>query len=73
MLLGILHDNPNDIDVSDPVSDEFYNYFRATAKKNALIYEEIFATLPSNRVRRFSQVSQYTDAPKLKDTDPYKV
>jgi phospholipase D1/2 len=70
MMLGISSDNPNHIDINDPVSDEFYNYFRDTAKKNTLIFEEVFATLPSNRVRKFDQVSQYTEAPKLKDTDP---
>ncbi|CAF4403937.1 unnamed protein product, partial [Adineta steineri] len=70
MLLGIQFENPQNIDLSDPVSDEFYNYFRDLAKKNTLIYEEIFATLPSDRVRKFDQVGQYTEAPKLKDTDP---
>ncbi|CAF3424732.1 unnamed protein product [Rotaria socialis] len=70
MMLGIQFDNPNNINVNDPVSDEFYNYFRDVAKKNTLIYEEVFATLPSDRVRRFDQVALYTDAPKLKETDP---
>jgi len=70
LMLGIERDNSNNIDVTDPVSDTFYNYFRDTAKKNTLIYEEIFATLPSDRVRKFDQVSQYTEVPKLKDTDP---
>jgi len=72
-MLGIEHENPKRIDVADPISDEFYNYFRETAKKNALIYEEVFATLPSDRVRKFDQVSQYTEVPKLKDTDPLQV
>jgi hypothetical protein len=72
-MLGIQHENPNNIDISDPVSDEFYQYFRDTAKKNTLIYEEVFATLPSDRVRKFDQVSQYTEVPKLKDTDPLQV
>ncbi len=72
-MLGIQHENPNNIDINDPTSDSFYNYFRDTAKKNALIYEEVFATLPSDRVRKFDQVSQYTEVPKLKDTDPLQV
>ncbi|CAF4056400.1 unnamed protein product [Rotaria sp. Silwood2] len=72
MMLGILHENPNNIDISDPVSDEFYNYFRNVAKENTLIYEDIFATLPSDRVKNFNQVGQYTEAAKLKDTDPLK-
>ena len=73
MMLGIQFENPNNIDISDPVSDEFYRYFRDIAKKNTLIYEEVFATLPSDRVRKFDQVSQYTEVPKLKDTDPLQV
>jgi len=72
-MLGIGCENPKKIDISDPISDEFYNYFRNTAKKNTLIYEEVFATLPSDRVRKFDQVSQYTEVPKLKDTDPLQV
>ena len=73
MLLGIQFENPNGIDVTDPTSDEFYQYFRDVARKNTLIYEEVFATLPSDRIRRFDQVSQYTEAPKLKDTNPLQV
>ncbi len=72
-MLGITSSNPDNIDLTDPVSDEFYYFFRDNAKKNTLIYEEVFATLPSDRVRRFDQVSQYTEVPKLKDTDPIKV
>lgn len=72
-MLGIHLDNPKKIDVSDPTSDDFYNYFRQTAKKNALIYEEVFATLPSDHVRKFEQLNGYSDAPKLKETDPILV
>jgi hypothetical protein len=73
LMLGIQYDNPGKIDISDPVCDTFYEYFRAVAKKNTLIYEEVFATLPSDRVRKFDQVGQYTEVPKLKDTDPIQV
>lgn len=73
MMLGIPHENSNNININDPTSDEFYNYFRNIAKKNTLIYEEVFGTLPSDRVKKFDQVSQYTKIPKLKDTDPLKV
>lgn len=72
-MLGIPPDRPSSIDLSDPVSDEFYNYFRDVAKKNTLIYEEVFASLPSDRVRKFEHVGQYTEGPKLKDTDPKQV
>ncbi|CAF4201090.1 unnamed protein product, partial [Adineta steineri] len=67
-LLGVK--NEEDMNVDDPCSDEFYNYFRDTAKNNAQIYEEVFNTLPSNRVREFAQVESYVDRPKLKQTDP---
>ena len=73
LMLGIPYDNPQKIDIGDPVCDTFYEYFRAVAKKNTLIYEEVFATLPSDRVRKFDQVGQYTEVDKLKDTDPIQV
>ncbi len=73
MMLGIQHENPHNIDITDPTSDQFYNYFRETAKKNTHIYEEVFATIPTDRVRKFDQVGQYTEVPKLKDTDPLQV
>ncbi|CAF4011620.1 unnamed protein product, partial [Rotaria sp. Silwood2] len=70
MLLGIQFENPNNIDITDPVSDEFYTYFRNVARKNTLIYEEVFASMPTDHVRKFDQVAGYNDAPKMKDTDP---
>ncbi len=73
MMLGIQFENPHNVDISDPVSDEFYRYFRDVARKNALIYEEVFATLPSDRVRKFDQVNKYKSGPILKDTDPIQV
>ncbi|CAF5057748.1 unnamed protein product, partial [Rotaria sp. Silwood1] len=41
-------------------------------KKIALIYEEVFATLPSNHVRKFAEVGEYNDKSKMKDTDPIR-
>lgn len=73
MLLGIQFQNPNNIDINDPISDRFYNTFRDIARKNTLIFEEVFSTLPSDRVRKFDEVAIYTEAPKLKDTDPLGV
>ncbi|CAF1283973.1 unnamed protein product [Rotaria sp. Silwood1] len=70
MLLGIQFENPNNIDVTDPVSDEFYCYFQNVAKQNTLIYEEVFATMPTDHARTFAQVTAYNDMAKLKDTDP---
>ncbi|CAF5057356.1 unnamed protein product, partial [Rotaria sp. Silwood1] len=45
ILLGIQFDNPNNIEVTDRVSDEFYSYFQDVAKQNTLIYEEAQQTL----------------------------
>lgn len=73
MLLGIQFENPQNIDISDPVSDQFYHYFRDVARKNALVYEEVFSTLPTDRVRKFEDVSPYTELPKMKDVDPIRV
>ncbi|CAF1270567.1 unnamed protein product [Rotaria sordida] len=70
MLLGIQFENPNNIDIADPVSDEFYSYFQNVAKNNTLIYEEVFSTMPTNRARTFAQVNAYNGMPKMKDTDP---
>jgi hypothetical protein len=72
-MLGIQFENPQNVDITDPVCDKFYRYFRDVARKNALIYEEVFATLPSNRVRKFDQVKKYKSGPILKDTHPIQV
>jgi hypothetical protein len=69
--LGVTNDDK--INVDDPCSDEFYEYFRQTAKNNAQIYEEVFNTLPTNHIRRFIDVDIYARRPKLKETDPLAV
>ncbi|CAF1527569.1 unnamed protein product, partial [Didymodactylos carnosus] len=39
-MLGILNENPENINVDDPVSDAFYNRFRQISQQNTSIYEE---------------------------------
>jgi len=73
MLLGTLWENKYDIDLTDPISDEFYNYFRQVARTNTLIYEEVFAPVPTDAVRRIDQIDEYMKRPKLKDVDPQNV
>lgn len=58
------------MNVDDPSSDEFYDEFRRIAKKNAEIYEEVFYTLPTNRVRNFVEIEAYTQRFKLTEKDP---
>lgn len=70
-ILGLKEDS--DISVDDPCSDEFYQYFRDTARKNAQIYEVVFNTIPTNEIRLFTDVAGYRDRPKLKETDPLAV
>ncbi len=65
--------NEEEMNVDDPCSDEFYEYFRQTAKNNAQIYEDVFNTLPTNRIRNFTEVEKYVQKPKLKETDPLAV
>ncbi|CAF4256278.1 unnamed protein product [Rotaria sp. Silwood2] len=72
MLLGIQFENPNNVDVTDPVSDEFYSYFRDVAKQNTLIYEKVFATIPTDHIRRFAQIPAYNKMATMKDTDPIR-
>lgn len=40
-----------DLQVADPLSDEFENLWESTAKRNTQIFQEIFKTVPSNNVR----------------------
>jgi hypothetical protein len=70
-ILGIK--NEDEINVDDPCSDEFYKYFRQTARENAKIYEDVFNTLPTNRIRLFTDVENYTQHSKFRDTDPLAV
>ena len=70
-ILGVTDEN--EVNVDDPCSDEFYNYFRQTARNNAQIYEDVFNTLPTNRIRLFTDVEDYTQRPKLVKTDPLAV
>jgi len=40
-----------ELQVADPLSDEFENLWMTTAKRNTQIFQEIFKTVPSNNVR----------------------
>ncbi|CAF1160764.1 unnamed protein product [Rotaria sp. Silwood1] len=68
LLLGIK--NEEEINVDDPCSDEFYQYFRRIAQQNTKIYEEVFNSLPTNQIRKFTDVEAYEKRSKLKETDP---
>ncbi|CAF0944426.1 unnamed protein product [Didymodactylos carnosus] len=77
LLLGLTDQMAENVDLTDPSSDELYHYIKDTAHKNTLIYEEViivivFAAMPSDRIRKFDQIASYTEVPLLKHTDPYR-
>ncbi|CAF4172153.1 unnamed protein product, partial [Adineta steineri] len=67
-ILGIK--NEEEVNIDDPCSDEFYEYFRRIAKTNTDIYEEVFNSIPTNKIRKFVDVEPYKEKSKLKETDP---
>ena len=38
-----------------------------------MIYEQVFNTIPTNEIRKFSDVASYVERPRLKTLDPYLV
>ncbi len=50
-------DDEADLDkfVEDPLSDEVQQLWNTTAKKNTLIFEELFRTVPTDKVRNWGE------------------
>lgn len=71
--LGIYFSNPNKIDVTDCVSDEFYQLFKQTSNKNSQVYDDVFKCLPSDNIYNFEVLATYRDRPCLSKDDPVKV
>ncbi|XP_040926409.1 phospholipase D1 isoform X2 [Betta splendens] len=68
MILGAFTDAS--IDVSDPVSDQFYKeVWMTTAARNATIYEKVFRCLPSSDVRNLLELEVYLSKPSLDKED----
>ncbi|TMS08899.1 phospholipase D1 [Larimichthys crocea] len=64
------HTDPS-IDVSDPVSDQFYKeVWMATCARNATIYQRVFRCLPSSDVRNILELEGYLAKPGLDKEDP---
>ncbi|XP_063969847.1 phospholipase D1-like [Lytechinus pictus] len=67
--LGVLK-GFDDIDVSDPISDEFYNMtWKRIAYSNTNIYDEVFKCLPTDRAPTFLDLQQYKKEPPLAHVD----
>lgn len=59
------------VDLTDPISDNFYNnVWVATSQTNTEIFEEVFHCLPSDRVTTFKEIQAYHEELPLVATDP---
>ncbi|XP_051909778.1 phospholipase D1-like isoform X2 [Hippocampus zosterae] len=69
MILGAHTDAS--IDVSDPISDQFYKeVWMTTCARNATIYQKVFRCLPSSDVRNILELEGYLSKPGLDQEDP---
>lgn len=68
-ILGAL--KPPCLDVSDPVSDQFFNeIWNQAALNNAALYDQVFRCLPTNAVTSHRVRQAYTAVPSLASTNP---
>lgn len=58
------------INVDDPISDEFFLGWNASAKLNTTIYDKVFKCLPDNSVHNMRELKEYSSEQRLCDTDP---
>nr|XP_027194709.1 phospholipase D1-like isoform X2 [Dermatophagoides pteronyssinus] len=76
--LGIYKENKEDMLkmtdlVNDPISDQFWNkIWNARAKENTEIYEKVFPIIPTDDVRKLSDINIYLGREKLYKTDQTK-
>ncbi|XP_059763026.1 phospholipase D2 isoform X3 [Balaenoptera ricei] len=59
-----------DLDLRDPVCDDFFQSWQDTAESNANIYEQIFRCLPSNATRSLRALREYVAAEPLATVSP---
>lgn len=59
-----------DLDLRDPVCDDFFQLWQATAENNANIYEQIFRCLPSNATRSLRTLREYVAVEPLAVVSP---
>ncbi|XP_064490341.1 phospholipase D2-like isoform X2 [Ornithodoros turicata] len=69
--LGLLETENSDIDLRDPVATSFYEgVWKKTATKNTEIFEKVFRCIPSDQVRSFAELQEFSAIPGLAETDP---
>ncbi|XP_045383053.1 phospholipase D2 isoform X3 [Lemur catta] len=59
-----------DLDLRDPVCDDFFQLWQETAERNANIYEQIFRCLPSNATRSLRTLREYVAVEPLATVSP---
>ncbi|XP_059937247.1 phospholipase D2 isoform X2 [Mesoplodon densirostris] len=59
-----------DLDLRDPVCDDFFQSWQDTAESNANIYEQIFRCLPSNATRSLRVLREYVAVEPLATVSP---
>ncbi|XP_069857735.1 phospholipase D2 [Dipodomys merriami] len=60
----------SDLDLRDPVCDDFFQLWQETAENNANIYEQIFRCLPSNATRSLRTLREYVSVEPLAVVSP---
>ncbi|XP_073403198.1 phospholipase D2 isoform X3 [Dendrobates tinctorius] len=60
---------PPCLDVSDPVSDSFFEVWTQTALNNTALYDQVFRCLPTNAVQSHRVRQVYTTVASLASTD----
>uniref|UniRef100_A0AC35ESW8 Phospholipase n=1 Tax=Panagrolaimus sp. PS1159 TaxID=55785 RepID=A0AC35ESW8_9BILA len=63
----------NDVDeigVDDPVSESFFHLWCKTADKNTQIFEDVFNVLPTDKVKTFAELKQWSEKTPLSIMDP---
>ncbi|KAF6096183.1 phospholipase D2 [Phyllostomus discolor] len=59
-----------DLDLRDPVCDDFFQLWHDIAESNANIYEQIFRCLPSNAIRSLRALREYVTVEPLAMVSP---
>ncbi|XP_022451787.1 phospholipase D2 isoform X3 [Delphinapterus leucas] len=59
-----------DLDLRDPICDDFFQSWQDTAESNANIYEQIFRCLPSNAIRSLRALREYVAVEPLATVSP---
>jgi len=59
-----------DSDISDPVSNKFFQLVDNIARSNTRIYDEVFSCIPSDEIASFSKLSERKQKKIKSPVDP---